>query len=611
MLAALLLASAHAPAAAQQPARDTTAARRDTARAVPDTGARPAVPLPSDTSHDTTKVPRDTIKAPLAEAPAPPLLGAGPQYHWDRAHLYASGAGTLLALLDRIPGVTTVRSGWLASPQYAAYLGDPARVRVFYDGMEVDALDPRSPGALDLGEVQLWSLEDVRVERGADEIRVYLRSWRVDRTATSTRVDVLTGDQGTNLYRGFYGKRFDNGMALQLGGQQYGTNSDPSVGGGSDLALIGRLGWAGPKWKVDAFASRSSRTRDQQDMLLVGTTGGVPEQDRTRTDAYLRAAYGDPDSAGVWLQAMAATQRFAESSPFRPALAFAPADSADTTRNAAQYVAAAGLTRGALRLSASDRFHRLPGRSMNALAGRIAFVQPRLAVSLRAEWRSGDTTSTEEGAVSFTPLSFVTLDGAVTRRHGGGSAARYDARAELGLRVHRLWLSGGVMRRDAELVPGLSAYDSSYAPALSGSATGIFGTARGKVYEDIGVDAMAVRWTAPGYYRPQLQTREEIYLDTQWLHRFPSGHFGFYGSIGHEYRQAVIFPRAGSVESVVGGGAVAVYSHVLVTRVEVRIHDAVLFWHSIYGITPLYEYVPGYVQPRQRFLYGVRWQFWN
>lgn len=600
-----MLAWAVAPASAAQGAgHDTTAAR-------PDTGARPAVPLPSDTASDTTKVKKDTIKAPLAEAPVPPLLGVGPQYHWDRSQLYVSGAGTLLALLARIPGVTVIRSGWLASPQYAAYLGDPSRVRVFLDGMEMDALDPRSPGALDLGNVQLWSLEDVRVERGANELRVYLRTWRVDRTTTNTRIDVLTGDQGTNLYRAFYGKRFDNGMAFQLAGQQYGTNSDPTVGGGSDLALTGRVGWAGANWKIDAFASRSSRTRDQEDMVLVGTTGGVPAQDRKLTDAYLRVAYHDPDSTGFWLQALATTQRFNESTPFRGPLAFAPVDSADTSRNAAEYVAAAGVTQGALRFSATERLHRLPGRTMNALSGRLSFDRPHVAVSLLAEWRTGDTTSAEEGMVRFTPVSFITLAGAVTRRHGGGMGARYDMRGELGLRLVRLWLSGGVMRRDAESVPGLSAYDSSFAPATAGAATGIFGTARGKILGDIGVDLMAVRWNAPGYYRPQFQSREEIYLDTRWLSRFPSGHFGFYGSVGHEYRQNVIFPRTGSVEAINGGGAVAQYSHVLVTRVEVRIHDAVIFWHSTYGITPLYEYVPGYVQPRQRFLYGVRWQFWN
>ena len=34
----------------------------------------------------------------------------------------------------------------------------------------------------DLATIQIWTLEEVAVERGADELRVYLRSWRVDHT---------------------------------------------------------------------------------------------------------------------------------------------------------------------------------------------------------------------------------------------------------------------------------------------------------------------------------------------------------------------------------------------------------------------------------------------
>src|SRR5579864_3898707 len=112
--------------------RDTTT-RVDTARAKPDT-AQHAVPMPSDTTHsdttgDTTQVPKDTIKAPLAHAEMPQLVGIGSPYHWDRDQMFASGAINLLDLLKLIPGVTAFRSGWITSPQYAAYLGNPARVR--------------------------------------------------------------------------------------------------------------------------------------------------------------------------------------------------------------------------------------------------------------------------------------------------------------------------------------------------------------------------------------------------------------------------------------------------------------------------------------------------
>src|SRR5207245_2464292 len=110
------------------------------------------------------------------------------------------------------------------------YLGDVRRIRVFYDGIAVDPLDPRSPDVLDLTQFPLWSLEDLSIEQSAGEIRVYARSWRVVSTITSTRTDVSTGDQATNLYRGFYGKRLDHGQVVQFAAQQYGT-TPPSITG--------------------------------------------------------------------------------------------------------------------------------------------------------------------------------------------------------------------------------------------------------------------------------------------------------------------------------------------------------------------------------------------
>jgi hypothetical protein len=126
------------------------------------------------------------------------------------------------------------------------------------------------------------------------------------------------------------------------------------------------------------------------------------------------------------------------------------------------------------------------------------------------------------------------------------------------------------------------------------------------------VDVWGVRWDAPGYYRPQMQARSELYLDTKWLRRFPSGNFGFLGSIALEYRRWVPFPTLGSGESLASAIQVAPFSYTLFSRVEVRILDAVIFFHAHNGMNPLrYVLVPGFQLPPQRFVYGVRWEFWN
>jgi len=191
------------------------------------------------------------------------------------------------------------------------------RVRVFFDGLELKSIDPRTGGVLDLTQINLWSAEDATVEQTADEIRVYLRSWRVRNTHTETRTDVNTGDQQTNLYRAFFGRRFDNSTAIQFGAQQYGTTPPSVFGTSSDqTGLVVRLGWAKTDWSVDAFATRISRHRGsifgESSEGLVGssTNDSIPGVGSTRSDAYLRVAYRDPDVSPVWAQIMAVGSKY-------------------------------------------------------------------------------------------------------------------------------------------------------------------------------------------------------------------------------------------------------------------------------------------------------------
>lgn len=561
---------------------------------------------------DTTKA--DTVKAPLTHAEGPPSVGT--DYRWSRAEIFASGALTLADLLDRVPGVTTFRSGWIASPQVAAFLGSAARVRVFLDGLELDALDPRTRGVLDLGEVPLWAMEEVAVERGADETRVYLRTWRVDRTTPSTRTDVVTGDQNINLYRAFFGRRFGHGEALQLAGQQYGTTSNSTFSGGDALALLGRVGLARGRWSIDAFATRTSRSRDPQQQFQspVATFTTIPALKATRTDAYVRGGYGDPES-GPWAQILAARLNFQESTAHSTGT---PLDTVDTTVSHSEYVAAMGFTRWGVRLSATDRLHQYAGATHNALSGRASLERGVLALSLLAEQRSGDTTSSVEAAARLTPLPFLSLAGALTRRHGGPAGDNNpvnSARGEADVRLGRLWLGGGVMLRDGITVPGLAVYDPNYVAAHDDRATGAFLTARGRVWKDVGIDGYFVRWQNPGLYLPQSQSREEVYLQTNWLSRFPTGNFGFLLSIAHQYRQPTFFATSqlpGTNSPGVLLSSSGQVSHSLTAHLEIRILDAIVFGEQRYGIRPLArDEVPGFTFPVRINFYGVRWQFWN
>ena len=163
---------------------------------------------------------RDTIKPPLTTAEAPVLADPTGSFVWDRRDLFSTGALTVQDLLERVPGVTSIRSHWISEPMIGSFLGDPGRVRVFLDGLELEELDPRMHGVWDLTQIPLWALDDIRIERGASEIRIYVRSWRVDRTTPYSRTDIYTGDLNTNLYRGLFGRRYQHGEALQVAGQR-------------------------------------------------------------------------------------------------------------------------------------------------------------------------------------------------------------------------------------------------------------------------------------------------------------------------------------------------------------------------------------------------------
>jgi hypothetical protein len=401
-----------------------------------------------------------------------------------------------------------------------------------------------------------------------------------------------------------------------VGGQSYGTSSNSDVGGGNELSLFARLGWASRLWSVDGYLMHADRTRDlrQQDIPNSLLEPSIPEQNRTRADSYLRAGYGSPDS-GAWAQVMVAHSNFTEKSPFS-ALAMLPVDSADTTRTSTQYIATGGFTRWGFRLSGAERYHKLQTGGMSATTLRASFEHPLLALSLYAERRGADSSSTEEATARLTPLPFFAVAGTVARRHGGTAQADGDElsmRLEAGLKINRAWLSGGIWRRDATVVPGLIAFDTAYHTNPTIAATGPFVSARGKIFQDIGVDVWAVRWNSPGYYRPQLQSREELYIDTEWLQRFPSHHFHLIAGIAHEYRQNVLFPVADGFESLSDlNGVVATFSHAITSRIEFHILDATIFFNSYSGVSPTrIEQVKGYLLPPQRFLYGVRWQFWN
>ncbi len=296
----------HGPLRAQVPVRDTIPRRDTTAK--PDTipkkrdTATVAIPVPlhADSllrdslakkdsilkADSLKKVKGDTVRPPTAHSEIPIELTIGRKLHWDRDSLFATGAITLADLLERIPGFSGLHAGWISAPAIGAYMGDTCRVRVFLDGFEYTSLDQRTQGMLDLTQFNLWAMEDATIEVAADEIRVYMRSWRVYHRASETRTDVSTGDQQTNMYRGFYATRLYNGLAVQFAAQQYGTTPPSESGSSSDqTGVVGRIGWANRMWSIDGFISQISRHRGVITREFINPGDSIPTTNSSRSDS--------------------------------------------------------------------------------------------------------------------------------------------------------------------------------------------------------------------------------------------------------------------------------------------------------------------------------------
>jgi hypothetical protein len=666
-------------ASAQVPVRrDTSGVRRDTANTRVDTaGGRrnlpPAgrdtvrVPLPprADTlmQKDSTgralvplpALPKaDTIKAPLARGEAPAILEIGAARVYDRTALFATGASSLIELLGRVPGLTEFATGYLGAPAAIASEGDLRRVRVFLDGLEMDPMDVRSRGTSAAGDLPLHALEEVRIERGAEEVRVYARSWRVDRTIPFTRADIMTGDQNSNLYRAWFGRRYDHGEAIQVAAEQYTSQPTSRLPSSDALNVMLRLGMTHGPWSADALLQRSHRNR--ADWAGAGSTNEtrdtVPAIETNRSTSYLRLGNGDPEQ-GRWLQLIASSHSFLAKQ--RSSTSFSSAVDTtsgigDSTSYENQYLLTGGVSRRLFSVSAAERMRAGNGRVSHVLSARGSATLGPLALSVYNEGKSylnpsraeatgrvaltsrlallasasrtgsGDfdrlfveqrngSVYTESGAFTLDGFGqFVTPDTSEATRYR--LAPRTNARAEIGVRLRDLWLSGGIMRRGKTtlLAPAVfgTQYEGSAAVRREGDVSARTLAMRGRMWRAVNVDAWAVAWNdSGGVYRPRYQTRGELYLQTNLLDRFPNGNFGLLTSLSHEYRSNSFFATSGDSVRVAPGYRMVSF------KLEIRIQTAVVSYQFRNLLQEKYQQVPGFPYPRQSQFYGVRWEFWN
>ncbi len=595
---------------------DTAVVRRDTTRRDTTREVRVAIPAREDSlalraaaARDSAPVPKDTLKAPFVAAEPPVLADPNGSFVWDRRDVFSTGALTVQDLLDRIPGVTGLRSGWISQPMITSYLGDPGRVRVFLDGLELSDQDPRMNRIWDLTQIPLWALDDVRVERGASEIRIHMRSWRVERTTPFTRTDVYTGDQGTNLYRGLFGRRYKHGEVLQIAGQQYATDPGRNIESSDQLGALARVGIARESWSVDAFMLRTGRNRGRTYTDPVSDT--VPSVESTRTDAYARAGWGTP-GRGLWAQTLAMASKYAFGG--EGSAASTTTGVTDTVRYEAQYLATGGYSRGPWRASVAQRYRAAAQRRTWSPSVRLGFESRYLSANANAEGRWIDSTRRMDVSLVARPLDFVFVGGAfgIERPHGDTTLVATSprnatfSRVEAGVRLlGGLWLSGGVLRRDSVVLDAPTIYRRDTPLTVDDARTATFAAVRGKVWKSLYADIQGIQWSDTGsFYRPKYQSRTELYVSTPMLRRFPTRNFHVLASAVHEYRSHILWPDSTAPIRVKGYRTFS-------TLLQFRIVSAEVFWNFRNVAGERYNHVPGYRLPRLSNVYGVRWEFWN
>lgn len=182
-------------AAAQEPvrppARDTVTVPEDTTGIAPDTAATEVM---ADSVYDIPQFPRHDLGTAHGFSDA--------IWTWDRDALLLEGAVTIGDLLERIPGILTLRSGSYLQPEAATSLGGTGnRLVVWVDGY---ALDPLLESSFDIAKFELVAVERVRVERRLGNIHVHIETLAPKDNRAYSMVQAAVGQPDASLFRGLF-----------------------------------------------------------------------------------------------------------------------------------------------------------------------------------------------------------------------------------------------------------------------------------------------------------------------------------------------------------------------------------------------------------------------
>jgi hypothetical protein len=608
-MALVFVAGALAPAhvRAQIPQRPDTV-RTPTDTLPPPTDTLPQRPdtLPADSMA------QDTLPPP-PPPPLPPMLDPMPAgfatgvWVWDRAALQSEPYLSVNDLLDRVPGVITLRSGFHLQPEAASTWGATAGgIEVVLDGY---TLWPLADPTFDLAQIELGSLESVRIERRAAGLRIVLRTTEAFSGEPYTRIEAGIGEPiGVNLFRGqflaphvFFGPL---GLAVER------FESEGIDGNETADMFSGWLKWGLTRERYGAqieyrqqslqreLPSPFAREMDRRDVLVRGRW--------IATDGLTFEAYGGHSRVEV-------TE--------------ADADENDVpvARDVLQIGTRGAFARGPLALEAGFRFNNERLIPVTEIEARSWLQLGMLGVGgevHRSSWRDGDATLGWLLHATFTPIPAISL----FAQYGGGdqgAPAWGDSARTIFESGHTLLRAGGQLRTlGADVGAALLSverdslfgfelpFDTAAVPIAADRLRGWELYGRVPLFRDVFyVDGALTSWFdwTTSFYTPTRSWRAALNAHISPLE---SGNLDVLTRIEARQRGIVSLPTASAEGDIVQRDLAperTTFDWWL--RIQILSVQAFLRYEDLTGERA--ADFPGRGLPGPRILYGVKWYFYN
>jgi hypothetical protein len=572
-----------ATASAQEP-DSLAAAPPDSVAAAPSDSLQQAA---DSTAADTLPVPTFPI------FPDPAIRSVGRAWQWEMRDLLSTGALTVGKILESTPFLNPVRAGVLEGPEFAVFAGrGPNSLRVSEDGYEIV---PILGGALDLRTQPLVQLQAMNLVIEPGGYRLYAQTYRNTRSEPYSRIEAGTGDRRTNLLRGFLSStigrslvgfgfdRIDTSGAVELGDAQR-TIVWFSLARQLPLGVWGQLEYRNSTTERESFASPK---RTDWILRLRRPFGEGWHADLTAGTGRLKVEPVDTTEAlsRTVRQIGVRGARTAENWRANLALRYWDGENVPPFESEGSFE----LESGRASLYASARYAYWEDFHSASLYTSLAFQLP-LGLRALAEAEEGDRG----------------VFGRVPRRRLGFT--RWTAGGELQLWSWKIGARGGRWRSDPSLALG-APIDTVI--ALPGGTVSVFemwangpllslwgGTLRG-----------GGRYTSRGegdyfYWPADVWRIDGSYSVTALQDQLDVKLTGMTGVRGPMW----VTSLGAGEDGIVSTG------DLLWWRIEavVRVKDFFIFYnYEYFDSAGLIGDLPGYLFLRNRYHFGVKWEFWN